>query len=294
MLAKIFTSIGLIFSLIFQNFGFPSIPRNEDLILKAVLVADIHADADFARDRTNLMREIFSAIGRTQNDADLLVMAGDITNSGDLREYINLFNCLNVYSRIFHRLPEIGNHDSWHHSDDPDFKKAERYFKAFCRWNGIFTKKLYYEKTVKEIPFICLGVEAGDFDDPYHSPEQLEWFRKQLSSACATGKPVFVVCHKPVSHLGDNAEEIERIMLDAAETAVAPIVMVSGHRHELDDKTFTQPAERLIYLNLPSMEYTGDGGLGFVAEVSAHELTLTGMNFFTHTPLEGYTYRFEY
>ena len=294
MFAKIFTSIALIFSLIFQNMAFRAIPRKKDIIMKAVLVADIHADADFARDRTNLMREIFSAIGRTQNEADVLVMAGDLTNSGDLREYINLYNCLNVYSRISRRLPEFGNHDSWHHSDDPDFKKAERYFKAFCRWNGVFTKKLYYAKTVKNVPFIMLGVEAGDFDDPYHSDEQIEWFRAQLNAACETKKPVFVICHKPISHLGDSAAEIERILLDAAEKASAPIIMVSGHRHALDEYTFAQPKERLIYLNLPSMEYTDDGGLGFVAEVYEHELILTGMNFFTDTPLEGHTYKFEY
>ena len=294
MFAKLFASLTLIFTLLFQNLAALPICPKEEVLFKAVLTADIHADADFSRDRTNVMREIFSAVGRTQNDADTLVMAGDITNSGDLLEYINLHNCLNAYTRIGCRIPAFGNHDSWHHSDDPDFGKAECHFKTFCGWNGIFTDKVYYEKTVKGYPFVVMGVEAGDFGDPYHSETQLEWLRQQLNAACAAGKPVFVICHKPISLLGDCAEKIEQILLAAQENAAAPIVMVSGHRHQLDEQTFAQPAERLIYLNLPSLQYTDEGGLGFVAEVTAHGLSLTGMNFLTDTPLEGYQYHFAF
>ncbi len=294
MFAKLIATFTLIFTLLFQNLGAQPVRPKEGVLFKAILTADIHADADFLRDRMNGMREIFSAIGRTQNDADALVMAGDLTNSGDLREYINLQNCLNVYTRTCSRIPEFGNHDSWRHSDDPDFKTAERYFKSFCLWNGVLTEKVYYEKTVKGVPFIVMGVEAGDFGDPYHSEAQLNWLRERLAAASATGKPVFVICHKPISHLGDSAGEIGQILLEAEKNAAAPIIMVSGHRHKLDDKTFAQPAERLIYLNLPSLQYTGDGGLGFVAEVTEHGLSLTGMNFLTNTPLAGYAYHFTY
>ena len=103
-----------------------------------------------------------------------------------------------------------------------------------------------------------------------------------------------MICHKPISHLGDSADKIEQILLEAQENAAAPIVMVSGHRHALDDKTFAQPAERLIYLNLPSVQYTDEGGLGFVAEVTANGLYLTGMNFLIDARLEGYCYSFTF
>ena len=294
MFARLLVSISLIFSLLAQNIGVMPSHHAQDIRLKAVLISDIHADADFTRDRTNLMRQMFAALGRTQNDADTLVMSGDLTNSGDLREYINLINCLNVYCRIKDRVPEMGNHDSWHHSDDPDYEKAEKYFRMFCSWNGIKTDKVYYTKEVCGIPFIVLGVEAGDFDTPYHSDEQMNWFEERLGEAVKGGKPVFVICHKPIEDMGDCAARMEQILAGAAENAAAPVIYVSGHCHEIGENTFAQPHERLIYLNLPSVLYTEDGGLGFVAEVRDGEVTLTGMNFLEDRALEDYTYHITY
>lgn len=290
MFAKLLATFTLIFSLLFQTVGVRSAKHAEEIRLKAVLVSDIHSDADFKRDRTDGMRQIFAAIGRTQNDADTLVMSGDLTNSGDLREYINLINCLNLYCRIRDRVPEMGNHDSWHHSDDPDYAKAERYFKAFCRWNGVCTDKVYYKKTVNGITFLVTGVEDVDLDTPYHSDEQLNWLETELNAAVAEGKPVFVVCHRPLPSLFDCAARMRQILTDASANAAAPIVYVSGHWHEIGEDTFAQPNDKLVYLNLPSVQYTGEGGLGFVAEVRDSKVTLTGMNFLTDEPLEGYEY----
>ena len=294
MFARLFATIVLVFSLMAQNLAVTPLKKAEDVQLKAVLISDVHADADFTRDRSGTLRQIMLSIGKHQNDADTLVMSGDLTNSGDLREYINLNTFLHVYSHIGDRVPELGNHDSWHHSDDPDFKKAEKYFKAFCLWNGVKTDKVYYEKQVNGFPFFVTGVEDCDFKNPYHSQSQLEWLRRGLDDAVGQGRPVFVICHKPVEDLGDAAEEMERILTAAAARAKAPILYVSGHNHEIGGNTYASPCENLVYLNLPSVLYTDDGGLGFVAQVRAHELSLTGMNFLTNEPLDGYEYRIAY
>ena len=295
MFAKIIATVTLIISLLFQSIAATPVKHSDDVQLKAVLISDIHADADPTRDRTDLMRQIFAAIGQTQRDADTIVMSGDLTNSGDQMEYINLINSLNLYCKIRDKVPEMGNHDSWHHSDDPDYSKAERYFKRFCSWCGIRTDKVYYSKQVNGVPFIVLGVEACDFDDPYHSDEQLDWFESELTAAVAGDKPVFVVCHKPIEDVGDAAERMEAILTAAAGTASAPIIYVSGHNHmEICEATFTQPADKLIYLNLPSFEFTGDGGLGFVAEIGANEVKLTGMDFLKNEPVDGAEYVIEF
>ena len=294
MVTKILTTFSLIISLLLQNFFLLPAKPEEHVQMKAVLISDIHADADFTRDRTDLMREIFAAIGSTQNDADTLVMAGDLTNSGDLLEYTNLQNCLNAYCRISNRVPAFGNHDSWHHSDDPDFEKAESYFKDFCSWNGINTDKVYYTKCVNGIPFIVMGVEAGDFGDPYHSEEQLDWLEDELTKYVSLGQPVFVICHKQIKNLGKSAARINRILRLASMGAAAPIVFVSGHNHAIGDNTYAKFGRRLVYLNLPSVEYTEDGGLGFVAEVYEHNVVLRGMNFLLNEPLPDYEYILAY
>ncbi len=294
MFARILTSLALIFTLLFQNFWVFPVRHSGDVRLKAVLVADIHADADPTRDRSNVLRQIFAAMGKTQNDADTLVMAGDLTNSGDRMEYVNLYNALNVYGRFRDRVPEIGNHDSWNHSDDPDFAVAEQYFKDFCRWNGVKTEKVYYKKTVNGIPFLVLGVEDCDFKNPCHSDEQLAWFEAELNAAVAAGQPVFVICHKPLDYLGNAAARMEQILTNASEAAAAPIVYVCGHTHDIGSRTFRRPNDRLVFLELPSLQYTYGGGLGFVAEVTEQEVTLTGMNFLTDQPLDDFAYHIEY
>ena len=294
MFARIVTSLALVVTLLFQNLLVLPARHSADVQLKAVLVADIHADADPTRDRSNVLRQIFATIGKTQNDADTLVMAGDLTNSGDEWEYRFLNNYLNVYCRIRDRVPEIGNHDSWHHSDDPDYALAEQYFKDFCRWNGVKTDKVYYEKTVCDIPFLVLGVEDSDFKNPYHSDEQLDWFETQLNAAVAAGQPVFVICHKPLDYLGNAAARMEQILTNAAEAAAAPIVYVCGHTHDIGGRTFRQPNDKLVFLELPSLQYTYGGGLGFVAEVTDGEVTLTGMNFLTDQPLDDFEYHIAY
>ena len=302
MLKKLFTTLVLIVTLLFQNlFVFP-VPHAEDVRLKAILISDIHADADFKRDRTDSMRQVFAAIGRTQRDADTVVMSGDLTNSGDLREYINLNNCLNLYCRIRDRVPEMGNHDSWHHSDDPDYKKAARYFRWFCRWNRVKTDTVYYAKRVNGIPFLVLGVEDGDFGEPYHSDAQLDWFARELDAAVAEKLPVFVICHKPPEDLGDSAARVERILRAAARNAAAPILYVSGHTHaDLSDRTVTRDGDRLVYLNLPSVLFTrNDGdedyhaGLGYIAEVTDRAVTLTAMDFMTDQAQTAYSCTVEY
>lgn len=294
MIARLFITFSLIFSLLFQ--GFTALPsrRTDDVKMKAVLISDLHSDGDFTRDRSNLLRQIFYEIGRTQSDSDTIVMSGDLTNSGDPFEYMNLQHFLDIYCRIGNRVPEIGNHDSWHHSKSPNYAMAQMYFKMFCRRNGIKTDKVYYSKEVCGVPFIVLGVEEGDFGDPYHSDEQMDWFEKELGAAVSKGEPVFIICHKPIDLVGNSRERMEDIFTKACENTAAPIIYVSGHCHRIGRSTFSQPNENLVYLNLPSVLYTEDGGLGFTAEITDNKVTLTGTNFLEDTVLSEYTYVLEY
>jgi hypothetical protein len=295
MIAKLFTTLTLILTLLFQNFAVLPARRTDDLRLKAVLISDIHADADPTRDRTDSMRRIFAAIGRTQRDADTVVMSGDLTNSGDLREYINLNNCLNLYCRIPDRVPEMGNHDSWHHSDDPDYEKALLNFRGFCRMNGISADRAYYRTDVNGIAFLVMGAEDCDFGDMAISEAQFRWLEEELEDACLYGRPVFVICHKPLRSLDEKqAERLDGILTLYAHWARAPVVCVSGHRHEIGENTFSRPARNLVYLNLPSLLDTEPGGMGFVAEIADTWISFTGMDFITGEELEGHWYYLEY
>ncbi|MCR5484081.1 MAG: metallophosphoesterase [Clostridiales bacterium] len=273
-----------------RSFSARPVRRNEEIKLKAVLVADLHTDGDRYRDRNNVLRRVFGAIGRTQNDADTLVLAGDITNCGDEKEYRHLDRFIDFYAKIKDCVPEMGNHDSWHHSDDPDYETAEKNFKDFCKNRGVKTDKIYFSKKVNGFTFISVGAEGNDFDDPYFSDEQYAWLDGELKGACAEGKPVFVICHRPIEHMFDCAERFLNIMRSNAEGAAAPVIYVSGHLHVIGENTFSNPFKNLYYLNLPSALYNDGGGMGFNAEVYDGKIIFTGMNYIKNRKLDGFTY----
>ena len=295
MVAKLITTITLIFSLLLGGFGRLPVRRAEPARFKAVLVADTHAGADPVRDRMDLLRSAFAGIGKTQADADCLVIAGDITNSGDAREYLFLQNIMNAYSGIGTRVPELGNHDSWHHSDDPDYGKALRNFQGFCLMNGVSTDRAYYRTDVNGIAFLVMGAEDCDFGDMAISEAQFRWLEEELEDACLYGRPVFVICHKPLRSLDEKqAERLDGLLTLYAHWSRAPVICVSGHRYEIGEGTFSRPASNLVYLNLPSLLDTAPGGMGFVAEISDSWISFTGMNFITGEELEGHWYYLEY
>lgn len=290
-ISKLLTTVVLILSLLLQTARV--LPLPDDSRFKAILISDVHAVANPIHERDDSLRRSFAALGKYQSDADALVMAGDVTNSGDLFEYIHLNSFINAYCRVPARIPEMGNHDSWHHTDshDPfDFRRAQANYRTFCAWNGIFTDTVYYEKTVQGYAFISVSVEDCDTGDPYISDEQLRWADGALEKACATGRPVFFICHKPIGSMGARSERLHGILLKHSETGKSPILFISGHYHRLGADTYSVENPRLMHLNLPSFLYTGEGGLGFTAEIAGEKLVLTGMDFRANEALDGYRY----
>ena len=249
-------------------------PRATDACeLRAIFAADLHTDADPCRDRTDVLRRAFAGI-RRDGPCHVLALCGDLTNCGDEKEYALLRRLKNVYLNEIRVLPQMGNHDSWHHSDDPNYPLAERLFVQFCRECGPVTDKTYYYATVRGFPFIVTGTEALCHNKPTVSPAQLDWLDKALGKAVRTGRPVFVLSHQPPqgrngvtpelheAGMGDCSAAVDEILLKHAAAAVAPILFFSGHIHWLTKDCVEQPHEHLYYVNLPSLEYGGKGEPG--------------------------------
>ncbi|MBQ6118707.1 MAG: metallophosphoesterase, partial [Clostridia bacterium] len=91
--------------------------KPEPCDFRAVFAADLHTDADPYRDRTDVLRRAFAGL-RREGALDALVLCGDITNCGDEKEYALLRRLKKAYLGETRLLPQMGNHDSWHHSDD--------------------------------------------------------------------------------------------------------------------------------------------------------------------------------
>ena len=163
-------------------------PENEEAIrLNAVLIADMHTDANPVRDRNNIIRRSLSGISRCSDDLDALVIAGDITNSGSEKEYFYLSGMLKVYNKTEFILPEIGNHDSRGTSEDKDYETAAELFLRFCNESKIATERVYYSSQINGYYFISLGTEKALENEAFISQEQLEWLNETLSLAENSG-----------------------------------------------------------------------------------------------------------
>ena len=286
------------------------LPRHtvEDCDLRAVIAADLHTDADPLRDRTDVLRRALAGI-RRDGRCDALALCGDITNCGDEKEYALLRRLQRAYLGDIRVLPQIGNHDSWHHSDDPNYPLAARLFQRFCRDCGLVTEKNYYYATVKGFPFIVTGTEALCHNKPTISEAQLEWLDKILRKAVATGKPVFVLSHQPPqgrngvtpelheAGMGDCSEAVDALLQKHASTAQAPVLFFSGHIHWLMPDCIEKAGDRLYFINLPSLEYGGKGetgcppGSAALVTVSGTAVTVTVRDFIRGKDIPGYGIR---
>ena len=274
----------------------------DDVLLNAVIAADLHTDAQASRDRTNILRKAFVGISKDKTDLDAVIFAGDNTNCGDEAEYANLRRLTSVYLKTDRIIPAMGNHDSWHHSDDPDYEKAEELFQDYCAHCGIDTDKNYYSTAVNGFYFIVLGTETIMHNGSRISDVQAEWFDKTLGEACESGKPIFIICHQTLAghngirsddddagSIGKDSAKIEAILNKHAADSDNPIFFFSGHLHVLNDSTHEKNGN-IHYVTLPSLEYTYGGGLGFVLEVYSDKVLLRCRNFITDCYVDHYEY----
>lgn len=236
----------------------------------AALIADLHADADPTRDRTFVLRDALTGMTCTLGRVDALVLAGDMTNCGDEKEYLNLKSKLRFFVRAEQILPEMGNHDAWHHSDDPDYPKALRNFTGFCRWCGIRTARPYYSWSDDHCNYIAVGSESNMQDMACISDAQFVWLKTALNIAARSGKPIVFICHQPLDgHNGGydgwadegvdgTSARLEKLLEETAAKTGAPVLHVSGHRHrDFGENSFEDAGGGLYFLNLPSFEYCG-------------------------------------
>ncbi|MBR4150830.1 MAG: metallophosphoesterase, partial [Firmicutes bacterium] len=268
----------------------------DEIRLYFAAVADIHTDALFFRDRTNILRKAFAGISKSTKKLDAVALAGDNTNCGDEKEY-RLLKRLGFWLRTDAVVPCIGNHDSWHHSDDPDWETAKSLYLDYCAHCGVKTETTYFVRQIKGHYFISLGTEALVHNDSFISKEQLEWFDSVLGEACESGKPIFILCHQPIgghngtgkneidgSSVGAASAELEEILKKHTDSYTAPVFWISGHMHTLGSKTYEKNGH-VHYLNLPSLEYTYGGGLGYGFEVYENRIVLKCRNFITESEL---------
>lgn len=282
-------------------------PERDNVILNCAVVSDTHADRNYFRDRSDILRNAYAGINESSEKIDVLLNIGDITNSSNKLDYATELMLEKAYIRARNTVACMGNHDSWNESADPDYDEAARLFKSYLQHNRIKSEKVYYSTVIDGYYFICLATEALDLHGalPVYSDEQLEWFSNELDRAEESGLPIFVLCHRPIA--GRN--NMNTSLLPAAVDEILqnhsdydkPILFFSGHCHTFSPAIFDSE-NNIYYINMPSLEYNDEveyecnenGGMGVTMEVSEDSIVLKARNFIKDEWIDGYRFEIDF
>ena len=281
----------------------------EEILLNTVLTADIHVDSDPLHPRNVLLMKLLRGIARSDAPVDALVLAGDIANLAERKEYGYLESILRLYNKTGCVIPSMGNHDSGSTSMGKDCEKTFETtcanFREFQRFCGIDSDANYYTRLVNGYHFIIIGTdEMLDEGTPVLHEEQLSWLDDCLADASRSGKPVFIVGHEPI-YFGDRFTNgyitadgmpsgIEEIIQKYTDDGTV-VLFIGGHRHDpFSEQCFMNPSQNFYCINLPTStkndDDTSKNGEAAALEVYEDRMVIRPRNYISG---EWYDYQFE-
>ena len=279
-------------SLIFGNFTADFKPIDSDECrLNCSIISDIHMDKTVLR---SFMLEFgLNDMENADDEIDLLVCSGDLTDHGEKEEWDMLAKTFAKYTPAKEIILAQGNHDTW--TEDDGYGLARDYFVSYSNEiTGRNNEKEYFTTKVNGYTFIVLASE-DDRTSMLMSDEQLEWLADEMEKASKDGLPIFVICHWPVNQthglpetwgdkdmepddggIGDQSAAVEKIL-----KSYDNIFMINGHLHngfsnadqlDLNKYTSVESDGSFHSVNLPSYMYmTARGrvanGTGYQLEV---------------------------
>ncbi len=282
-----------------------SVTDEKSILLDAAVISDTHSDSAYFNDRSKILRRAVCGISKTDYIPDALIIAGDISNASDSREYKRFEGTLRTFNKIENIIPATGNHDV---RARDSYEEASGNFFEFAGFCGIETDKVYYSTEINGYEFIILGSEGQLSIEAEISDEQVEWFRNELKKAAETEKPIFIICHQAMYNsnnvyynagaeknwgIGEKSGEIETVLREFAPSYGYPVFFISGHLHRTYNEYSVDSSfcENLYCVSLPSVTKTDNGGLGMAIEVYPDCVLLKARNYITMEWLRGYQYR---
>jgi 3',5'-cyclic AMP phosphodiesterase CpdA len=210
----------------------PIQPKNQDLVLRFVAVADTGAGDRNQYAVANAMNRHYS-----QSPYPMVVLAGDnIYTNGEIEKIRDVFEL--PYEQLLKRgtrfYAALGNHDVRTENGDPQ-----------VRYPGFRMKGRYYTFREKSVQFLMLETNpSADW------PGQLAWLERELSKSDAPWK--VVVGHHPIYSSGRYGTDANLVsMLTPLFKKYGVQLYINGHEHSYER---TQPIDGTTYL------VTGIGG----------------------------------
>jgi 3',5'-cyclic AMP phosphodiesterase CpdA len=227
-------------------------------------------------------------LANMQKPLDALILAGDITETGDADEFRMVGDILNTYDGCFrHFLCVPGNHDVRLRS----YPKQLAVFNGFVRSvsGGIAgdDRRYYHAVRMRGYKFLLMGTDRASFEGAYISPRQLRWLDEQI--AAENGKPVFVVNHQtlkglnglPVTWLGKGdwrgSVGWDSDKLRAVFEKHRNVIFLTGHLHYGTSRYAYEDCGAFKSLSVPTVGVVNHGDMsddsqGYVLSVYADHI----------------------
>lgn len=172
-------------------------------------------------------------IAKTSTESAGIFIAGDMADTGNEQEYINMKDIISKVSGLPTIYRSIGNHDLMNGS----YEQQAALFKKYAGLES--SAPVYYDKEVNGYHYIMLGSEKTGLH-AYLSAEQLEWLDQKLAEDTKKdpAKPVFVLLHQSISETvagsfegqGWNGVDEEERLKEVLKK-YPQVVMFNGHSH---------------------------------------------------------------
>ena len=272
----------------------------DEVLLKIDLISDTHIGVDGTEE---ILSSVMNRITREADDNTGLIVAGDVTNSGEKYQ-------MNAFLKELQRFPKertafcFGNHDYglWSSSESHRGTMIEGRNEYF----GMDSKKDYYSTEINGYKVVVMGNEGNHVNSANISGAQLKFLEQELDEGSANGKPVFVLCHWPLRNTHG-----ERLLwpiipggaLSSSDTAKVKAILkkydnvfyISGHLHmglngSLFQRLFNiccvEKNDGITCINAPCcgkgnrFGVTGKG-TGMLLTVTKDKLIIEGKNYLT-------------
>ncbi len=270
VLAQIIAIIVAIVAMLFpsrdQNDGMLK-PASDEAIAVIALYSDTHIDSSLPLGQINLAAGVADLNNAGDRPVDALIVAGDITNYGDIESLDAFYNALyqgkSVPSGRWIVAP--GNHDIghasagyWNQADYTDEEKLvavedarknfiDKYNQYVAAGGAEAIDQPYYAVEVNGYHFIVLADESGregydrNWDDMTMTDTQFDFLKSFLDSYADGEQPVFVISHwfpegtNGNSHIyvdaGIEGDNNTGARLQALLEEYEKVVFIDGHAH---------------------------------------------------------------
>lgn len=264
------------------------------------VLSDTHITTDPGHIHNQHLRMALEDIKKTDPDSIGIFHVGDVTDNGEVAQYVQYNTIVNSFDDIPYIYCVPGNHDLRNQTYD---MAVDRFLENTNAPSG------YYSKEVGDATFIFLVSQDLDNWDLDRSAahlrdDQLAFLKAELEKAADGMKPIFVFLHQPLYntvsgslpgqnwHGVDKDAELREILRQYPQ-----VVFFTGHTHwELDSKSvmYAGNGEDATMFNDAAVGYlwTDDdtekkGSQGFYVEVYADKLLVRGRDFVSEKWISG-------